>query len=487
MAEPVQKIAAVKMPRSLSRSAPAIVIMLSAALALQGCDTYPSYLGTSAGYSGASSPNPTPTNESIYCWDPDHKMAYSRQLRWQESARVCGIGRELEISKAEFDKVESGQETEPSYFLHGEVPASTPLLYCYNPAHQSTYKTFEPPCVSGDTEITAAQYAKLNKSQPIAPASTAQSAAELSVSIGQGEQANQPASPAGSNPSTANDPALITVVQQALNILGYDVGPADGAFGARTQIAIRKYEKSVGMPEDGQVTPQLAVSLQTALAIEQRQAAASQAAPNAASASATGSGFYISNAALVLTNYHVVKGCRSVSVGGATASVVSFDSQNDLAVLQTAHRSGNVVTLRDRPPVRAGERIVAVGYPLTGLLAEQANVTSGDVSSLAGINNDSRYLQITAPVQPGNSGGPLFDSSGNLVGVVSGKLDAIKMAGLTGDIPENVNFALNVSVVRGFLEAHGIGYQTAISNSDRLAPDIGDWGKSVTRLVECFQ
>src|SRR4029077_3309512 len=98
---------------------------------------------------------------------------------------------------------------------------------------------------------------------------------------------------------------------------------------------------------------------------------------------------------------------------------------------------------------------------LAGYLAEQANVTTGDVSSLAGIGNDSRYLQITAPVQPGNSGGPLFDAAGNVIGVVSAKLDSIKLAGLTGDIPENVNFALNVSVVRGFLEARGISYQTA--------------------------
>jgi S1-C subfamily serine protease len=181
-----------------------------------------------------------------------------------------------------------------------------------------------------------------------------------------------------------------------------------------------------------------------------------------------------------------VKGCNSVALGGAPASVVAFDSQNDLALLSTPRRSGNVAKLREGPAVRAGERVVVVGFPLTGLLAEQANVTTGDVSSLAGIGNDSRYLQITAPVQPGNSGGPLFDASGNLIGVVTGKLDAVKMAGLTGDIPENVNFALNVSVVRGFLEAHGIPYERAASASERSAPDIGDWGKSVTSLVECY-
>jgi S1-C subfamily serine protease len=137
--------------------------------------------------------------------------------------------------------------------------------------------------------------------------------------------------------------------------------------------------------------------------------------------------------------------------------------------------------------VRAGERVVVVGFPLAGLLAEQANVTTGDVSSLAGIGDDSRYLQITAPVQPGNSGGPLFDASGNVIGVVSAKLDAVKVAGVTGDIPENVNFALNVSVVRAFLDAHGVAYQTAASTNELSAPDIGDGGKRITELVECWQ
>jgi uncharacterized protein len=230
----------------------------------------------------------------------------------------------------------------------------------------------------------------------------------------------------------------------------------------------------------------LAVSLQTALAIEQKQFVTAAVPPNSLNVVATGSGFYISNAAL-LTNYHVVKGCRSVSIAGNAALVVSVDSQNDLPVLSAPQRAGDVATLRASPMVRAGERVVAVGFPLAGFLAEQANVTTGDVSSLAGIGDDSRYLQITAPVQPGNSGGPLFDASGNVIGVVSAKLDAIKVAGITGDIPENVNFALNASVVRTFLDAHNIPYKTATSTSERSSPDIGDWGKSVTSLVECLQ
>jgi S1-C subfamily serine protease len=75
--------------------------------------------------------------------------------------------------------------------------------------------------------------------------------------------------------------------------------------------------------------------------------------------------------------------------------------------------------------IRSGEGVVAVGFPLRGLLASTANVTTGSVSALAGPRDATRYLPITAPVQPGNSGGPLLDPSGNVIGVVVGKLDAL--------------------------------------------------------------
>jgi S1-C subfamily serine protease len=74
--------------------------------------------------------------------------------------------------------------------------------------------------------------------------------------------------------------------------------------------------------------------------------------------------------------------------------------------------------------------------------------TLGNVSALVGIGEDGRYLQISTPVQPGNSGGPLLDQSGNVVGVVSAKLNALKMMLATnGDIPENVSFAIRASIV----------------------------------------
>ena len=108
-----------------------------------------------------------------------------------------------------------------------------------------------------------------------------------------------------------------------------------------------------------------------------------------------------------------------------------------------------------------GETATVAGYPFGGLLTSDLHVTSGNVSALAGLQDDSTRPQITAPVQPGNSGGPLLDESGNVIGVVVSRLNALGVARATGTIPQNVNFAIKGSVARMFLEIHGVSYGRA--------------------------
>jgi hypothetical protein len=86
-----------------------------------------------------------------------------------------------------------------------------------------------------------------------------------------------------------------------------------------------------------------------------------------------------------------------------------------------------VATIRDKP-IHPSDSIIAIGYPYHGLLTSDFTVTTGIVSSLSGLLNDTRYLQISAAVQPSNSGGPLLDSSGEVVGMVAAKLNALKFA-----------------------------------------------------------
>ncbi len=204
----------------------------------------------------------------------------------------------------------------------------------------------------------------------------------------------------------------------------------------------------------------------------------------------SGSGVVIGAHGEVLTNAHVVENCTKITVQSSPTSrayLVARDEKNDLAVVRGSLPASPVAVFRDGAPVRAGDAVVALGYPLSGLLATTANLSVGNVSALAGLGDDSRYLQISAPVQPGNSGGPLLDASGHLIGIVTGKLDAIRLARFTGDVAQNVNFALKAEVVRTFLDSKSIAYQTARSEQQLSPADLGDIARPFTVHIECEQ
>ncbi|PZR07363.1 MAG: hypothetical protein DI532_23595 [Azospirillum brasilense] len=185
-----------------------------------------------------------------------------------------------------------------------------------------------------------------------------------------------------------------------------------------------------------------------------------QAPPTEPRLTGSGSGVVVSESGHILTADHVIEDCKTLrvtQVGSSqiAAEVVGRDPRNDLALLKAASPLPTVVSLRIEA-LRNGEAVVAYGYPLGGLLASTGNVTFGNVSALVGMRDDSRMLQISAPVQPGNSGGPLLDMRGRLVGIVQSKLNAVNIVVASGDIPQNVNFAMKGSVALGFLQAHNL-------------------------------
>ena len=130
---------------------------------------------------------------------------------------------------------------------------------------------------------------------------------------------------------------------------------------------------------------------------------------------------------------------------------------------------------------------MVVGFPLHGLLASEANVTTETVSALAGIGNDTRFLQITASVQSGNSGGPLLDGGGHIVGLIVSKLNALHIAKATGDIPQNINFAIKDTVAKSFLDSQSVEYETGASSKSLASADIGTAAKKFTLLLECLR
>ena len=204
---------------------------------------------------------------------------------------------------------------------------------------------------------------------------------------------------------------------------------------------------------------------------------------------ASGTGFVISRQGHVLTNSHVIDGCTTIRTTNEgrkkQLTVVGTDPENDLAVLQLPTPIPGVARFREGRNIRPGDGVVVVGFPLPGLLASEANVTTGTVSALAGIGNDTRFLQITAPVQPGNSGGPLLDQSGQVVGIVVSKLNALTIAKATGDIPQNINFAINGAVAKSFLNSHSVEYEAGASSKRMESAEIGAAAKKFTLLREC--
>jgi len=266
------------------------------------------------------------------------------------------------------------------------------------------------------------------------------------------------------------------------------------------KLSTAELQRAQAMARDwkpGQVDTVEAALLEAASAAPAEGTAAAGGTTGAAAAAhrrmlSSGSGFTISKAGHVLTNAHVVDSCGEIRarLPGEPATIVDLvarDTQNDLAVLKLARAPGAVAAFRADAAVRQGDSVVVYGFPLGETLASEGNLTTGSVSALSGIRNDSRMLQVSAPVQPGNSGGPLVDSSGNVIGVIVAKLNAARVSAATGDIPQNVNFALKSSVARNFLESNSIAYETAPARPALPTADIGERIKKATFKIECWR
>ncbi len=215
-----------------------------------------------------------------------------------------------------------------------------------------------------------------------------------------------------------------------------------------------------------------------------------RAAPRRApSGRSYGSGFVVSETGDVVTSAHLVSACRTVHVRAGeqetAVALVASDPESDVAVIRAGRPLGRPATLRADAPLQAGEPVWVLGFPLTGVLASEINVTQGVVSATAGVGGDPKKVQITNPVQTGNSGGPLVDHSGNVVGVVAGKLNALQLARLTGELPQNVNFAIKVEAVTRLLAAAGIAYRGAAPRAPVDGVKLVQEARQYTVRVEC--
>jgi hypothetical protein len=167
--------------------------------------------------------------------------------------------------------------------------------------------------------------------------------------------------------------------------------------------------------------------------------------------------------------------------------VVSRDPASDLALVRAEIKPDQIAVFRGGPAPRIGDAVVIFGFPLPGILSSEGNVATGVLSATTGLKNDIRYVQISAPVQPGNSGGPVFDTSGHVIGVVVAKLDALRVAQFTGDVPQNVNFAVHWSEVRALLDDQGVRYKRLPSQQAIGTRAIAKIGAEISVTLDCVQ
>jgi len=203
----------------------------------------------------------------------------------------------------------------------------------------------------------------------------------------------------------------------------------------------------------------------------------------------SGSGFYINNKGYALTNNHVIDICKqSIAVidGKETLfRVIATDKTNDVAVLKTDYKSRNFIKINE-DGAKLGENVIAVGYPLAGRLSDSVKITRGIVSSLSGLDNNIGQIQIDAALQPGNSGGPVLNENGELVGIASAGLNKLLMAKEAKYIPENVNFAVASPIVVNILKSKKVKYTTpGVFGGSFSNTELAELGDSSTIQLFC--
>lgn len=180
----------------------------------------------------------------------------------------------------------------------------------------------------------------------------------------------------------------------------------------------------------------------------------------------TGSGFAIADG-FVVTNYHVVNGAKSINIKGVNGDndetykgyVVATDREHDLAILRIVDKNFKgfdaIPYCIGKTVPEVGDDVFVLGYPKTNTMGQEVKLTNGIISAESGFKGDASMYQISAPVQPGNSGGPLFDNEGNVIGIICAKhADA-----------ENANYAVKVSYLFSLVNSSGIGIKMPEKNN----------------------
>lgn len=183
--------------------------------------------------------------------------------------------------------------------------------------------------------------------------------------------------------------------------------------------------------------------------------------PESSKGISTGTGFFISNDGYVLTNSHVIEGSSNISIilhgKSVSASLVDHDPSNDIALLKVDKVvEGLPIELKNK--TKQGTAIAILGYPNIGLQGNEQKATFGYINANSGIQGDTRYFQIDSPIQPGNSGSPMVNNQGVVIGIASASLNQSAAIKATGTLAQNVNYAVKIAYALPMLINHGVDY-----------------------------
>jgi S1-C subfamily serine protease len=185
----------------------------------------------------------------------------------------------------------------------------------------------------------------------------------------------------------------------------------------------------------------------------------SQQPPKAVESVYSGTGFLFSAKDYVITNWHVVRGTNNIKVKFLNgekikAEVALKDPQNDIAFLkleQSPQLPASDLKIGDSANMKMGDKVFTIGYPAHFLMGDNPKYTEGVVNATSGLQDDPTVFQVSVEIQPGNSGGPLFNSSGEVVGITTSSLDPKTAIEAFGTLPQNVNYAIKSSYISALL------------------------------------
>ena len=202
----------------------------------------------------------------------------------------------------------------------------------------------------------------------------------------------------------------------------------------------------------------------------------------------SGSGFFISSQGHIVSNAHVVGGCKKIKVyengKEILLNILDTDTKNDVGLVKGKFKNTKYLNIKS-DGAELGEDIVAFGYPLVDTLSDSVKLTKGIVSALAGPNNNFAMIQIDAALQPGNSGGPVLNMNGLVVGIATSGLSKLKMAKEQKILPENVNFAVAAPTIVKFLKANNINVPQG-TNKIYKTKELAKIGEPATVQLLCL-